>query len=245
MIDCHNHILVSIDDGASCDEEAVLLARQAYESGVDALIVTPHSNQTGRYENYYGKCLMASWRNLKQLLNQHDIPLEIYLGMEIFASDDVIEKIQNGQLIGLNHSRYYLLEFAFNEDVTYIEMILQQMLDHDMVPVLAHPERYHCFQKEPWIIYRLLKKGCLSQINKDSVFGLFGKNAQKTALKLLDYQLVTLVASDSHDSSFRNADMSDIQDYLEYHYGFEMAQQLLQIHPQAIVNNKRIIFDDR
>lgn len=245
MIDCHNHLLINVDDGAANQEEAIIMAKQAYESGVDALIVTPHSNQIGRFENYYDQSLITAWQELKLLIQQHDISLDMYLGMEIFAGDDIIEKIKAGKLIGLNQSRYYLIEFAFDEEIDYIEKISQQMLDNHFIPVLAHPERYHCFQREPWLIYRLLKKGCLTQVNKDSIFGLFGKNAQKTAIQFLDYQLVTLIASDSHDGTYRHGDMSDIRDYLEYRYDFAVSQQLLEIHPQAIIDNKKIIFDDQ
>lgn len=242
MIDCHIHILPAIDDGANSFDEALKMARQSYQSGVDQMIVTPHSNQFQRYENYYDKTLLKVFHDFKETLKTNDIPLQIYLGMEIFASDDLVEKIENGQLIGLNSTRYYLVEFAFNEEIDYIEKILMQLLDHHMIPIIAHPERYTCFQKEPWLIYRFLKAGCLSQINKDSVFGFFGKSAMHTAKMLLDYHLVSLVASDGHSSFWRDGAMDEIQTYLEYHYGLRYAKALLYDHPQAILKNKVIIF---
>ena len=51
MIDLHTHILPGIDDGAQDMLDALELAEIAFESGTEALVVTPHSNQIGRFEN--------------------------------------------------------------------------------------------------------------------------------------------------------------------------------------------------
>ena len=42
MIDIHNHILPNIDDGSKSFEESINILKQAYESGVTDIIVTPH-----------------------------------------------------------------------------------------------------------------------------------------------------------------------------------------------------------
>ena len=242
MIDCHIHILPGIDDGPSQMDEALLMAEQAYQSGVDALIVTPHSNQHHRFENYYDHSLIESYEKFKQSAKEQGNPIDIYLGMEIFVSDDILDKIKSGKLIGLNKTNYYLIEFSFHEAISYIEYIVNEMLANHYIPILAHPERYVCYQQEPWQLYHLIKEGCIAQLNKGSISGLFGRNVQRTAKKLLDHHLVQIIASDAHDSVFRHADMSEVQDYLEYHYGMNYTHQLLDEYPGAIIMNKRIVF---
>ena len=52
MIDLHIHILPELDDGAQSVDEALDMAETAVESGVETIVVTPHSNQRARFENY-------------------------------------------------------------------------------------------------------------------------------------------------------------------------------------------------
>lgn len=200
MIDIHIHILPNVDDGANSMDEAINMARLAFDSGVEAMVVTPHSNQIKGFKNYNDNNLINLFDGFKNELIKHKIDLNVYLGMEILASNDLVEKIMNNKVIGLNKSRYYLVEFYFDDTISDIEMILKEMLKIGKIPLIAHPERYVSVQKEPWIIYRWLKLGCLIQINKGSIFGHFGKNAQITAKKLLNYRLVTVVASDSYST---------------------------------------------
>ena len=245
MIDTHIHILPNLDDGANSMDEAINMAKLAFDSGVKAMVVTPHSNQINGFKNYNGNNLIDTFRRFKNELIKHKIDLKIYLGMEILASNDLVEKIINNKVIGLNKSRYYLIEFYFDDTVSDIEMILKEILKIGKIPLIAHPERYVNVQKEPWIIYRWLILGCLIQINKGCILGHFGKNTQITAKKLLDYRLVTVVASDGHSSMYRRPNMNEIQDYLELNYGIEYADKLLYMHPKAIIENKKITFIDQ
>ena len=52
MVDLHAHILHGVDDGAQSLRESLQMARMAVESGVRAIVMTPHCNIPGFYENY-------------------------------------------------------------------------------------------------------------------------------------------------------------------------------------------------
>ena len=52
MIDIHTHILPGVDDGAVSFDEALDMAIMAAECGVEALVVTPHSNHDVGFVNY-------------------------------------------------------------------------------------------------------------------------------------------------------------------------------------------------
>lgn len=243
MIDCHIHLLPNLDDGADSLDEALGMIFDAVDSGVRKIIVTPHYNQHYK-DNFNGQKLNDEFKKFKQILKNKFPNLEIYLGMEIYAFDDLVDKIKNNLVIGLNNSRYYLVEFPFNTSLSEIEKRIKQMRAINKIMIIAHPERYHVVQKEPWIVYEWLKLGCLIQLNKDSIFGMFGMRAKETAHKLLKYNLVTLVASDGHDSVFRHARMDEIQDYLELNYGLSYSQKLLYYHPLAIINDDDISFKE-
>lgn len=242
MIDCHIHILPKSDDGAKNIKEALAMAKTACDSGVTKMIVTPHANHY-RYQNYNDEKLKQTFNQFKAYLEGVLPQLEIYLGMEIYVTNDLIKKIENNEVIGLNNSRYYLIEFDFDINIDKINRTLKEILALDKIPVIAHPERYKSVQIEPWVVFTWLEMGCLTQLNKDSIFGMFGKTVQVTAKKLLDYNLVSLVASDSHENIYRLSNMDEIQDFLELNYGLDYSFKLLYDHPLAIINNDDILFE--
>lgn len=241
MIDLHVHILPGLDDGAQDMEDALGLAELALEGGVDTLVATPHSNQEGRFENYDTPQLREVYRRLQEELNKEKLPLKLLLGMEIFASEDMREKIEEGKLIGLNQTDYYLVEFPFESDPYRIGGYLEDILDCGKIPLIAHPERYYCVQEYPALVYEWLRMGCLSQINKGSLFGKFGRHAHDTVQVLLKNQLVTCVASDAHSPYMRTTYMADAREYLEDRYGEEPAYRLLTKNPKTILRGERIL----
>lgn len=245
MIDIHTHILPNLDDGSQRIEESLEMAVIAYESGVDVLVCTPHAHQKRRFENYYSPQLMERFQWFRDVVRQERIPLTLLMGMEIFSDDDVGDMILDRKLISINHSGYYLIEFPFGESSDVIAEQLSQVFTAGGTPVIAHPERYYCVQEDPSLIYKWCSRGCLAQVNKGSFFGKFGKGALRTAVQLLEHDLVTCVATDAHSAYERNTYMGDIWDYLEDQFGEETAWRLTTSNPDRILKGKRIAFNGK
>lgn len=245
MIDLHTHILPGLDDGADVLGESLAMAELAAEGGTMGIVATPHSNQSGRFENYCSNELEKVYDTFEKALIRNNIPLKLYRGMEIYASWDVAKKIEDGRLRGLGDSDYYLIEFPFDVDADDMGNILESVLNIGKTPVIAHPERYGCVQHYPGVLYEWMVMGCLSQLNKGSLFGRFGRGAAKTASLLLDFDLATCIASDAHSSTMRTTYMGDIKEALEENYGFDYAKLLLYDHPRRILENCRIPFIGR
>lgn len=245
MIDLHTHILPGVDDGAGALEESLAMAELALEGGTGALAVTPHSNQPGRFENYCSDALMKAFDAFEQAVKNRKLPLTLYRGMEIYASWDVVEKMKDGRLMSLGGSDYYLIEFPFTAEADDIGDILESVLHIGKIPLIAHPERYACVQYDPGILYQWMDMGCISQMNKGSLFGKFGRGAARTAQLLLDYNLVTCIASDAHSAVMRTPYMEEIQEAVAYRYDREYARALLFDHPKAVLENCRIPFAGR
>ena len=235
MIDLHTHILPGLDDGSQEIDDSLGMAELALEGGTDILVATPHSNQEGRFENYAGRKFELVYERLKQRLDEQNIPLRLLLGMEIYASDDLQEKIKDGRVIGLNQTDYYLIEFPFECEQYWIGECLENVLDCGKIPIIAHPERYVCVQEYPALLYGWLRMGCLSQVNKGSLFGRFGKDSYYTVHTLLQNGLVTCIASDAHSSYMRTTYMRDAWEYLEDAYGEEVAFRLIEKNPRTIL----------
>lgn len=243
MIDIHTHILPGIDDGAENLSEALEMAKISRNSGVDVIVATPHCNMKGIFENFYDDEWDARLKVLRSSLEEENISLQILSGMEIYASMDVAEKIERGRLLPLNGSKYYLMEFPFDADPFWMDDVLDSVLQLDKIPLIAHPERYYCVQDEPMILYEWMQQGCVSQLNRGSVFGRFGRHAKSTADLLLNYGLVTCIASDAHSSRQRTTFMGDIKEYLYREYGRAYTEDLLYRNPKRLIADEYISKD--
>ncbi len=240
IIDIHTHILPGIDDGAQNLKESIQMARTAYESGVKTVFVTPHCNIVGNFDNYYDESLREAYLELKEALHKEQIPIQLVLGMEVYATEEVPELLQCGKIITLNKSRYLLLEFGFRIDISLMDYLIREVTELGYELIIAHPERYPYVQKNPEMVYSWLEKGCYIQINKGSVLGGFGDRARKTALYFLNYGVVSFLASDAHSPDIRTTDMSRVYDFILSNYGGEYAKLLFEVNPIGVMENRKL-----
>lgn len=240
MIDIHCHILPGIDDGAGSEQESCMMARMALDDGVTAVAATPHCNVPGRFSNYAGETLAEQFHSLRRLLRDHEIPLPVYTGMEVFVTRDYPRLLRQGRLLPLGSSSYMLLEFAFDESPVFMEHMLQTTLDCGCVPVIAHPERYYCTQDERELLFVWAEKGCVIQLNKGSFFGLFGRRAARTAHWCLEEGCVHLVGSDAHSPYQRTTRLASALDHIARYDSPAIAKFLLEDNPGRILSGKPV-----
>ena len=241
FVDIHTHILPGVDDGSKNAETSLQMARIAVENGTKSLVCTKHTDMTERVSTDDGHLIHYGVQWLRKELQQEGIPLEVLPGMEIMASENIRWKIREGLLFGLNQSRYYLVEFPFDAPEDYISYVLDEMLSvQSVVPVIAHPERYFCVQEEPERIYNWIMNGCLTQCNRASYEGKFGNREEVTALRLLDANLVTCIASDAHSSHQRTPRLDNGYRQIASRYGEWTADLLLREHPNRMIRDETL-----
>lgn len=244
MIDIHNHLLPSFDDGSPTLDNSLDMAEIAAASGVDTVILTPHCNILGYFDNYYGPNLMLAFENLQTAIHQAHIPLRVLPGMEVFTTDDISALIHDCRLIGLNFSNYLLTEFDFTSHPDWMSARLEDIQQSGKIPIIAHPERYNCIQDAPWLVENWLEYGCFLQCNKDSFLGGFGRHAEIAAHFLLDHRMISFIASDAHRATVRTPQMHEIYQYISHTYSEETAQQLMQDNPLRVCENRPLITPD-
>lgn len=241
MIDIHNHILPGLDDGAGDIYDTIEMAHIAVDSGITAIVATPHCNIPGLYENYFDREYKEAYMKAVNALKRENIPLRLLPGMEIFATEHIVDLIKMKKVITLNKSRYILIEFDFNEDPEYADIILRQVRELGLIPIIAHVERYEFVQQNPSIVYKWRERGYCIQINKSSFLGKFGNAAQKIAYLLLDKGGATVIASDAHTPYRRTPYLLEVYEELLYDYPKEYLSVLLKKNPYRICKNKEII----
>lgn len=235
MIDLHSHILPGLDDGSQSLEASLAMARMAVESGVTAMVATPHCANDRVRE------VEAAWLLLREAMEEARIPLKLYPGMEIFGTPETAKLLREGKLLTLNGSRYPLVEFSFRSDGEEETRILRSICRAGFRPVVAHPERYAYVQQNPRLINRWYRMGCLLQVNRGSLLGRFGRHARETAFELVERGFATVIASDAHSYRMRTPWMEDVQKLLSEEISPLCAEVLLQENPKKILKNEDIL----
>lgn len=238
MFDIHSHILPGLDDGARNLDMSVKMALMAAESGVRAMIATPHCREDRALK------VARTFVLLRDALKELAVPLDIYPGMEIFGTKDTASLLKSNKLFTLNNSRYPLVEFGFRSDGDRETEVLKSLVKAGYTPVVAHPERYIYIQRDPEFLNIWKRSGCLFQVNRGSLLGRFGRREQELALALVDRGFASVVASDAHSPDIRTPYMADVKELLEREFSHEAAEFLLEFCPEAIANDKDIHADD-
>ena len=241
MIDIHAHILPGLDDGADRTATSLRMAEIALRSGVTDLIATPHANQRRRFENYCSPALDASFERLRDALEREGIGLRLHLGMEVFATEDLAKLFRAGKFRTLAGSRYFLMEFGFQDDVYFMDRVLRDMLDEGVTPILAHPERYRGLQALPDILCDWVRLGVHMQINKGSLTGYFGRESHALAVTMIRHDLVSFAASDAHRADRRTPVLSDARQWLSAHVSERYAYRLLRENPARVLRDEPLI----
>jgi protein-tyrosine phosphatase len=223
-----------MDDGARNMGEALAMARIAVNSGITDMVATPHCERGGIEE------IQNSYRRLCRAVEEEGIPLKLHLGMEIFATEDTARLLKQGQLLTLNGSRYPLVEFDFLAGGEQETDILQDICAAGYRPLVAHPERYLFLRKHPDLMNIWWDMGCLFQVNRGSLVGRFGIEAQQLALEMVDRGFATVVSSDAHSSIRRTPWMEQVGHMLRREFSSGAALYLLERNPEAILNDKEL-----
>lgn len=240
MIDIHTHILPGLDDGARDMEDSLHMAEIAVQSGVHTLVATSHANTDGFFREYSVNDYRKRLWEFRKALEEEEIPLRVLSGMEIFMNERAIDMIREERLLPLNKTDYYLMEFNFNMEQEEMDDLLDQAMDLSLTPVIAHPERYRCVQQSARGLFYWMERGCLTQVNRGSIFGRFGESAKMCVDHLLKKRMVTCIASDAHKPYERTTYMADIKEYMESQYSFEYSKKLLYDNPRRILEGKKL-----
>lgn len=237
MIDIHNHLLVGADDGPATEENALNLLRQAQENGITDIIVTPH-HYSGDFVNPKSK-ILTNMAYLENIINENNINIRVYPGQEIRINGDLVEELESGVNLSLNHSSYVLVEFPFTEVPNYAEKLFFDLQMKGYTPVIAHPERCRPLKDNPEKLYDFIEKGALAQITATSVAGKLGEGLQEASLKMIENHLIHIVGSDAHHAENRPFMLKEAYEVIEEELGTSYVDYL-KFNAEAILHNKEV-----
>lgn len=231
MVDIHCHLLYGVDDGARNPDVSLAMLDTAREQGIREMIVTPHYRR-GMFP-YLVDAIVNSYEHLAAEASLRGI--DLYLGCEYHADDDMTHNLQTGRVATLAGTDYVLTEFSYASTYFYVHNKINELVSNGYIPVIAHAERYGVFQKEPDLLSGLREMGALIQLNADSILGIDGSAIKRTCKRILKGGLADIVASDSHDTDDRRNNMLECRRYVEKKYGRDSARDLFRKTPGRII----------
>ncbi|WP_102264484.1 tyrosine-protein phosphatase [Mesobacillus jeotgali] len=220
MIDIHCHILPGIDDGAQSMEDTIKMARVAVGEGIHTIIATPH-HKNSKYDNPK-ESIIPRVDEVNTVLKNEGVDLKVLPGQEVRLYGDVIEGIEKGEILSLNHTQYLFIEFPSNHVPRYAETLLFDLQLKEITPIIVHPERNQEIIERPEALYNLVKKGALTQVTASSISGHFGKKIRNFSYQLIEANLTHFIASDAHNVGSRGFKIAETMELIESKYGIDL-----------------------
>ena len=242
MIDFHSHILPNIDDGSTNMQESIKLIKEAEQVGFTGIVSTSHY-----LENYF-EC---GEKERKKLLNDLEDKIEsnkavnvskkiqLYLGSEIYVTQNMIELLKEGKASSINGTKYVLFELPMNSKPLFVKEIVYKLIENGYKPVIAHPERYSYVKEDITYVEELKKMGALFQANYGSVIGMYGIEAKKTIKKLLKKDLISFLGSDVHRAGQIYPKIPKILKKLEKWTSTEKLEELTTLNAKKVLESEK------
>lgn len=237
MIDTHIHMVPGVDDGAKDMKISIQMIQMLMNEGVNKVILTPHYNLP-RYRNENVK---GQFNVLKDYIQQEKIDFEVYLGNEIYLSEETMEGILKGQANTMAGSSYLLVELPYYHYYPVHEAMIRKLQHKDYRVILAHIERYQAFENKPEKLRDLVENGVYAQLSSRYIID---HKTRKSALQWIEKGLIHIVASDGHDVDKRPPLMKKAYDVVAKTFGINCGQMLFESNPESIIGDRQLMIPD-
>ncbi|HET8946457.1 MAG TPA: CpsB/CapC family capsule biosynthesis tyrosine phosphatase [Candidatus Polarisedimenticolia bacterium] len=240
MIDLHNHLLPGIDDGAKRLEETIEFLRIARRDGITAVTATPHM-KPGVYDNTRA-AIFESIATVKEAARGDEAEqVDLLPGAEVYFTADVVDRAKAGELMTVaDRGKYLLLELPYQQLPMKVDDTIFQLRLLGITPIMAHPERVAYYLEDFERVAASVRLGALTQVTGNSITGRFGAKAKDFAVRMLERNLIHILASDSHDVRYRPPTLSDAREAVTRLAGAATARRLVEDNPRAILAGEEI-----
>lgn len=228
MIDIHCHMLPGVDDGAKDEAMALAMIEKSVNDGVTHIILTPHFR---KYDENKRLKQTEIFETLKQTVKDKGIPVELYLGREVYYKDNLIDQTKH---LAIDGSPYVLVEFSTTMEQNIDEIVFNLKVSK-LKPIVAHVERYPYLKKEDYHQIRLT--GGLLQVNAGAIKGFEGFGKRRLIKYLLKNQLVDVVATDAHNLTNRKPNLKNAYKSVLKKYGKAYADLIFYENPKKIIDS--------
>lgn len=226
MVDLHSHLLPGVDDGSQTPVQSQQVMERFVGEGITGLCLTPHLSVSRADQGGYPDGWDRAFDAIKPLIPNG---LTVYRGSEMMLDRPLTLRAADRRYT-IAATRYLLVEFPRLVAATAVEAALAQVSKMGLVPLLAHPERYHCGTVE---LVRRWKgvTGALMQVDATTITAATPRGER--ARQLLAHGLADILAADNHGDG---RTLGTARRMLQERHG-AVAKLLLESNPSAIVRD--------
>ncbi|MFQ6609503.1 MAG: tyrosine-protein phosphatase [Fidelibacterota bacterium] len=239
MLDFHNHILPDADDGSVSMDMSLAMLKTAAEQGITEVVNTIH------YQHPKVEHRDINYTDTKKRLNEVQaeldkagIPIKLHLGAEVFYLPNIMDLADN-PLCTFENGKYMLIEFQVHQLPPHFEDKFFALKMAGVTPILAHPERYKHIQDDMRILEKLIRSGCVVQVDAGSICGTLGTTAHKASLEILKRGLCHIIGSDAHDDRRRNFCLKEAVDRAREIVG-NAVEDMVNTNPRNVIAGRPI-----
>ena len=164
---------------------------EAARNNIKNLVIAP-AYYDGKSESSINK-VKEMVNELNNYLEDKNIDLNLYPGSLIRDNYENVKAYVNGTLGSINDSSYILLyveECDKTDDL--LEIIFEYRL-RNLTPIIVSPEKIKEIIENNKKIDKLIKEGCLFQLDPASLKGIYGKEVKRTAKVILKKNIYKFV----------------------------------------------------
>lgn len=239
LADIHCHLMPYVDDGAYDRDECLELLKMEAAQGVRTICLTPHL-RADMFEST-DEMVLEHFSMAEDLVREAGLPLKLYHSREYHFDRIFRKRLASGELRPLGEGDFLLVEFGGGHCAEEILEAVAMVRGAGWRPLIAHAERYYPLQGDWSFARELGAAGAFLQINAGSVLGREGLRQKQLCKRLLQNNLVDVIASDAHDVNVRAPELGACAQVLEKKYGRGTARRLLSSTPLAILQGSKEI----
>jgi len=199
-IDTHHHLLPGIDDGCRDWNDTMANLQHMVQAGYSKIFCTPHCFN-GMNDKLDNQLISSSVVKLQATIVEHQIPVEILPGGEVYLLKDLAEQTKVKGLPTYGMSRQYVLVETWVETwEPWHNKTIEWLQNQGLTVILAHPERMRPIHEKSSLLADLQAMGVLLQGTLGPIAGADSPQAAKLSEQLLKEGRYFLVASDGHRS---------------------------------------------
>jgi protein-tyrosine phosphatase len=231
FVDLHSHVLPGLDDGARTMSDALELLALLARMGFEIVCATPHQKVGSWVPS--SEAVFNAYTEVRRALETAQPALDLRLGAENFWDELFLARSIEGKQPTYTGQRAFLFEVSPAAPPPMLDEQLFRIRMKGLLPVLAHPERYHSLCRQlPKV--EALKRTAALVIDLGALDGAHGPVACETAQRLVREDLVHAAASDVHHVDDARAAAAGIN-WLKKKVGPKRMQLLLDENPRRIL----------
>ncbi|MFK8044495.1 MAG: tyrosine-protein phosphatase [Crocinitomicaceae bacterium] len=193
--DVHSHLIPGIDDGSKNMEETLIMLKGFIDLGYKKVITTPHV-MSDFYKNT-PETILGGLEKVRDAIAKEKLLIKIDAAAEYYLDFHFEDLIEKKEVLTFGDN-CVLFELSFMHEPTRIKEAIFNLQTAGYTPILAHVERYPYYHNQWETLEDFKNRGCLFQLNTNSLSGVYGPGVKKMAEELIDKEMIDLLGSDCH-----------------------------------------------